>query len=344
GAGLASLMGFGAAGGPVGLAIAAVAGAITGALGTSKKPKTEASAYANMTTGGVVTGADTGSRYQDAGPVIAARDAVTTAVQALTLAGATFDGVSVNVRAMGDRWETWSQGFDGYKVSTSDDPATIVRDYVRWAASDAADVLGKGRPALGLSDIGRRAAATSTSTGEDYIATIALAEQVAAGAAALQDFDKSLAGIEAAAKKAAAEGFTPLIAELAKASDGGFAGEYRDLVAGQMRQMLDQMAAPVEYSALETAMASAAGEMAALRQASVDLELGLEGAVDAAEAAVKSRLLGQADDEITAAIDEAAGRGYRNSAREITAEYEARARTLAALGGDGARSEVWMTG
>lgn len=338
GAGLASYLGFSAAGGPVGLAIGALAGALTGALGTSKKPKTEASAYANMTEGGVITGADTGSRYQDAGPVIAARDAVTASVQALVTAGATFDGVSVNIRAMGDNWETRSQGLDGYKVSTSDDPATIVRDYIRWAASDASNVLGKDRPALGLSDIGRRAAASATTTGEDYIATIALAEQVAAGAAALQDFDKSLGGITAAAKKAAAEGFAPLAAELAKASDGGFAGEYRALVAGQMRQMLDQMAAPVEYSALEQAMASAAGEMAALRQASVDLGLGLEGAVDAAAAAVKSRLLSQANDEIAAAIDEASGRGYRNSARDIQAEFGATARTLAALGGDGARA------
>jgi trimeric autotransporter adhesin len=342
-AGLASLMGLSAAGGPVGLAIGAVVGAITGALGTQKKAKTEASAYAVMDGAGRVSDSGSATRNADAGPVQAAAQAVTSAVQALVLAGGKMSPASVDLRTVnGGAMEAWVNGFAGQKVAQADDPNELVKAYIRAVATTRFDgaTIGAGDPTLQLSALGRRAAETAGSSGADYVATIALAEQVAAGQSALDALDKSLAGLTSSAKKAALEGFEPLAAELAKAQDGGFGAEWRDVVGGRVQAMLDAMINPVEYTALETALAGAAGQMQALRQAGDDLGLGLTGAIDAAEAAVKGRLLAQGYDQMDRALNDAGGRGWINSLRDAQAEMEVNRRQLAALGGDAARADA----
>jgi hypothetical protein len=179
--------------------------------------------------------------------VQSATQAVTSAVQALVLAGGTMSKASIDVRSVnGGAMEAWINGFAGQRLSANDDPNVLVKEYIRSISTNRYDGgnIVDGDPTLKLSSLGRRAAETAGANGAEYVETVALAEQVAAGATALDGLDKSLAGLTASAKKAALEGFEPLSDELSKAKDGGFAAEWRDVLGQRLQGMLDQFSRP----------------------------------------------------------------------------------------------------
>lgn len=160
---------------------------------------------------------------------------------------------------------------------------------------------------------------------------------------ALSEFDRSLAGIQAAAKKAALSGLQPFLDQIDKAGDLGVKTEYLTLAKGQLQTYLDTLANPVDWTATEQALAGFRGQMDALRKVSEDAGLGMAAAIDAAEQAGLARMRRDAGKTFDAAITEAEGRGYINQLNALNDALASNTRDLTALGMDTGRAATLYT-
>lgn len=149
---------------------------------------------------------------------------------------------------------------------------------------------------------------------------------------ALSEFDTSLAGIQAAAKKAATSGLEPFLKELDKADELGIKADYVAVAKGQLQNYLDALATPTDWSAGEQAIANFRGQMDALRDVSEKAGFGMAAAINAAEQAGLERLRRETQSNLNAALNEANGVGFINQLNAASDAYRANTRDLQALG------------
>lgn len=231
----------------------------------------------------------------------------------------------------------------GTVVSRASDPAVIAGDLVRFLADHtvAQDGTVSATPQLQLSALQRKGLRDGVGI-DEMAGDIAWLGSLEKGIAGLQEVDRSLAGLAETARKAQADAFKPLTDELERATKLGVGGEYRELVGGQLRQLLDGIANPVEWGQTEQAMATLTGQLSAVREAAAGLGLDLGAEVDAAQARARDRILSEyARGQQTREL-EVAGRQYIGQIQELQRAQTAAVREATGLGADAAReSAIW---
>lgn len=166
---------------------------------------------------------------------------------------------------------------------------------------------------------------------QDIAGYLQLAKSIEDATAGLASLDKSLAGIAASAKKAAADTYKAVDDELAKAGDIGLSGQYKAALAGQIRSTFE--GAAQSWTPMETAMAQVKGQTDALVEAVARWGLSITEAEIRADAAAKvEKLRTQALAEYDAAMRTAQGRDYLTQIGAIRDSEESVRRNLAAVG------------
>lgn len=166
---------------------------------------------------------------------------------------------------------------------------------------------------------------------QDIAGYLQLAKSIEDATAGLASLDKSLAGIAASAKKAAADTYKAVDDELAKAGDIGLGDQYKAALAGQIRSTFE--GAAQSWTPMETAMAQVRGQTDALVEAVGRWGLAItEGEVRADAAAKVAALRKQALTEYDAALATAQGRDYLTQLSAIRDSEDTVKRNLAAVG------------
>lgn len=305
---LSTIIGLSSLGGPVGAAIGAVVGAIMGLLGTQK-------ATVGKTASADVT-INAGGKSATYGNILTDNEGDPAAGQAL---GTALSGI-YSIAAMGGGTLTKDFGIgqtaaNGLYVSGSvpykefgDDVAGLLR-YT---------LLEQG----GLKDGGvNTIAALKNTKGKDWeevTKDIALGASIDAGITALAEFDKSLKGVENAAKKAAEANYANAIAEKERADKLGIGAAYADLVMQQIRESFD----PATLTPLKSSLAALDGQFAALTDAVHTMGLSISDAeIAAAKAAQAEKLLQSYRNDFDAAMRSAQGLSAVDQAMAIRTRW-----------------------
>lgn len=301
---LAAYMGLGAVGGPVGMAIGAVVGGVMGLLGTQK-----ASVGPNSQGNVVVSG----GRFAE-GPSAADNGGDATGVRQATAQIAA--AMNAMVTAYGLRAPDGTYGlFEGgpkVKGNGVRTPEELIRQLVGSLSADG--LVGR---ALG-SDVIKGSADL-----EQINRYLSLARSIETATTALSDLDKSLAGVQKAAFKAAADGLQPMLAELRAAGEIGASAEYKALVSGQVANLLDDIANPRTYTETQTAVATLTGQLAAWKSVLEQVNPELAATVDTIQRAGLERIYGEYRKSWDASMNEATDRGYLNQLTAVRDRWNA---------------------
>ncbi|MCM8736588.1 hypothetical protein M5E06_20895 [Azospirillum sp. A1-3] len=321
-AALASYMGLGALGGPVGLAIGAVAGAIMGMIGTQK-------ATVGKTASADVTIASNG-KSATYGNIQTDNDGDPAAGQAL---GKALSGI-YSIAAMGGGSLTKDFGIG----STAKNGLYVAGSVPYKEFGD--DIAGLLRYTLleqgGLKDGGANTLKalqnTQAKDWEEAAKDIGLGASIDAGNTALKEMVKTLGGVTDAAKKATTESFAPMFEELSRAQKLGIGDAYVGLASEQLKAYLDQLRNPPDFTQVQTDMAALKGQFQAAREAYAQLNPAMVTYVDQIEAETRARMAANLNKSLDQQINEASGRGYVNQISGFMDALTANGKSLAAVG------------
>ncbi|MFC5358263.1 phage tail length tape measure family protein [Azospirillum himalayense] len=152
---------------------------------------------------------------------------------------------------------------------------------------------------------------------------LSLARSIETATTALSDLDKSLAGVQKAAFKAAADGLQPMLAELRAAGEIGASAEYKALVSGQVANLLDDIANPQKWTETQTAVATLTGQLAAWKSVLEQVNPELAATVDTIQRAGLERIYGEYRKSWDASMNEATDRGYLNQLTAVRDRWNA---------------------
>ncbi|MGQ9370525.1 tape measure protein [Azospirillum sp. A39] len=332
-AGIGALGGAGAGfliGGPVGAVVGGVAGLLGGLLGGGD-PGPPAVAAGNLTgpRGLVRSDYDTDNKGD---PAAAAKmeQALNSATETLrVVSGAKYpDEVYQGIEAKSGK----------YKPRIGDDDEFLGAYDTFDEAEIAAFQAMVSRSLVEVGDNVATAAKNSTATTlDEFSKDLDLARRLDEASTALDELDTSLAGIETAAKKAAAANYETAIEEVERADKLGLGDEYRRVAATQIRASFETTAD--SFSPMETAMATLRGQADALKEAIQDLGLAITDAeVDAASAAKVAKLQDDYSGDLDATLNTLSGEAWRNNVEGFATAYETTLKDIAALWGDGAEA------
>ncbi|MDR6770385.1 hypothetical protein [Azospirillum sp. BE72] len=321
---LASAMELGALGGPWGIAIGAVVGAIMGMLGTQK-------ATVGKTASADVT-INAGGKSAAYGNIQTDNEGDPEAGRAL---GTALSGI-FSIAAMGGGKLTKDFG-----IGQTAAKGLYVAGSVPYKEFGD-DIAGLLRYTLleqgGLKDGGvNTIAALKNTKGKDWeevTKDIALGASIDAGTTALAALDKSLNSFTKSAKETTAEAMKPMLEEFERAKKLGIGTAYVNLATDQLKAYLDQLRNPVDYTQREQEMASLTGQFAAIREAVAQLNPTMATYVDQIEAETRARIKAQTAQEAAAMLNEAMGRGYLNQIKALEEARGVNARNLAVVGLD----------
>ncbi|CBS87028.1 hypothetical protein [Azospirillum lipoferum] len=325
---LSSLMGLGAMGGPWGIAISAVVGAIMGMLGTQKATvgPTVSSGINRSADGKSVT---SGGYLTDNGGDIAEAQKLGDAI-ALTVNAALLGGGSLT-RDLG----IGRTANKGLYVSGSlpyrefgDDVAAMYR----YALLDSGTLKDAGASTT------KAIRNSKAKDFEEAAKDIALGAAIDAGNTALAALDKSLASFTKSAKEATADAMKPMLEEFERAKKLDLGAEYVSAATDQLKAYLDQLRNPVDFTQREQEMAALTGQFAAIREAVVQLKPEMAAYTDQIEAETRARIKSNAENDANRALNAALGRDYVNSINDLVSARDINARNLAAVGADTARA------
>lgn len=185
---------------------------------------------------------------------------------------------------------------------------------VRYALLDQGGLQGGGENTL---------AALRNSTNKDageFGKDVALGASIDAGITALAEFDKSLKGVENAAKKAAEANYANAIAEKERADGLGIGAAYADLLTRQIRESFN----PETLTPLKSALAALDGQFAALTDAVHTMGLSISDAeIAAAKAAQAEKLLQSYRNDFDTALRAAQGLSSVDQAMAIRGRWNA---------------------
>ena len=298
------------------IAAAAIA-AITAIMGT-QKPTVGPNAGANIdrqadgTFRRTSSGADNGANTQYVDQVT---DAVSQMMNSLVASGAKTDASHWLYMAGGDKVKV-----NGRKPQTAE-------EFIK-------EVLGtfSGEGLVGRAlDVAKGQSAVDV---EGLIEATAIAKNVDDGTTALQELDKSLHAVQVSALKATAQSLQPMVDELETASKYGFSDEYRNLVTGQLTNVLDDIANPKVWTQTQTAVASFQGQMAALRQVAEKVNPALAETVNKIEKAGLEDIYKGVRTTYAANLNSALGMDYRNSLQGVRDYWNANATDMVLAGKD----------
>ncbi|SMH29759.1 tape measure protein [Azospirillum agricola] len=317
-----AILGAGAAGGPWGIAAAAVIAAVMAALG-SQKPSVGPNAQGNVVyqDGRYVQGPSAADNGGDPSNVKTVTGAVAQGFNAL----ADTYGLTLKAQNYG-YWEGGTDKATGNGVHN--DPKELVRQILADAtASDPNSAVAK---ALANSTV------RASGDLEEIQKYLDVAAKIDNATAAFASLSTTLDQVRASAKAAAADGFKAVDDEIKTADTIGLGAGYRDSLEDSIRSTFE--GAAQSWTPLETAMAQLNGQTDAWIEAVARWNVGISEAEIRADAAAKAeKLRAQAVAEYTASLYDAQGRSYLTNLSTINSSRDTVRRNLAAVGvGDAA--------
>ncbi len=311
----ANLLGLSALGGPIGLGIGAVVGGIMGLVGT-QKASVGPNAQGNVVVSGgrFAEGPSAADNKGDASGVKQATAQIAAAMNAMASA--------YGLRAPDGTYGLYTGG-DKVKGNGVRTPEELIRQLVGSLSADG--LVGR---ALG-SDVVK-----GSSDLEQINSYLSLAKRIETATTALSDLDKSLAGVQKAAFKAAADGILPMLEEMRKAGEIGASAEYKALVSGQVSSLLDDIANPRTYTETQTAVATLTGQMAAWKSVLEQVNPELAKTIDTIQAKGLERIYQGVRTTYAANMNEAKGLGYRNNLQGVRDYWNANATDMVLAGRD----------
>lgn len=218
-------------------------------------------------------------------------------------------------------WEGGTSAATGHGVHN--DPKELIRQILGGAtASDPNSNMAK---ALANSTV------QASGDLEEIQKYLDVAHKIDSATEAFKELNKSLAQVQANAKKAAADGFAAIDEEIKTADKINLGKEYRTSLEQSIRSTFEgavQSATP-----WETAMANLRGSTDAWIEAVTRWNVGVSEAEIRADAAAKAtKLRAQAMDEYNAALYQAQGRDYLTNLRGIAENRDTVRRNFTALG------------
>ncbi|TWA63680.1 hypothetical protein FBZ84_110203 [Azospirillum baldaniorum] len=298
--GIGSLMSIGAMTGPWGLAIAAVAGAVMGMVGTQKASVgPNAAATLRVENGKLVrigADADNGGSTDR---VVAVTDAVATAVNAMTQLG-------VQVR-------------EGQQFFFVDGGPKVVNNGKRAQTPEAfiREVMGT-LTADGL--VGKALASDAAQNSGDLnkiVQGLSLAKSIEQANSALSNLDNSLHAVQKSAFAATAESLQPMVDQFRLAQEFGLEADYASMATGQLTAILDNIRDPVQWQTVQVAVAELDGQMAAFRDQVGKVNPALVGLINDVEAAAKEKIYGDYRKTFDAGLNSARGADYLNQLTDV---------------------------
>ncbi|NUB14198.1 hypothetical protein GAY28_16840 [Azospirillum brasilense] len=298
--GIGSLMSIGAMTGPWGLAIAAVAGAVMGLVGTQKASVgPNAAATLRVENGKLVrigADADNGGSTDR---VVAVTDAVATAVNAMTQLG-------VQVRE-GQQYFFVDGGpkvvNNGKRAQT---PEAFIREVMGTLTADG--LVGKAL----ASD-----AAQNSGDLNKIVQGLSLAKSIEQANSALSNLDNSLHAVQKSAFAATAESLQPMVDQFRLAQEFGLEADYASMATGQLTAILDNIRDPVQWQTVQVAVAELDGQMAAFRDQVGKVNPALVGLINDVEAAAKEKIYGDYRKTFDAGLNSARGADYLNQLTDV---------------------------
>ncbi|AWJ92813.1 hypothetical protein Sp245p_23510 (plasmid) [Azospirillum baldaniorum] len=298
--GIGSLMSIGAMTGPWGLAIAAVAGAVMGMVGTQKASVgPNAAATLRVENGKLVrigADADNGGSTDR---VVAVTDAVATAVNAMTQLG-------VQVR-------------EGQQFFFVDGGPKVVNNGKRAQTPEAfiREVMGT-LTADGL--VGKALASDAAQNSGDLnkiVQGLSLAKSIEQANSALSNLDNSLHAVQKSAFAATAESLQPMVDQFRLAQEFGLEADYASMATGQLTAILDNIRDPVQWQTVQVAVAELDGQMAAFRDQVGKVNPALVGLINDVAAAAKEKIYGDYRKTFDAGLNSARGADYLNQLTDV---------------------------
>lgn len=192
-----------------------------------------------------------------------------------------------------------------------------------------ADFLARSLRSADLSSVGDAVkialANTTAKTTTDLLADLNLAKSIDDATAGLTDLDKSLAGVEAAAKKSAASQYESTKTEYERAKALGLGDQYADILVKQLKSAYGTSAdATATLGPLSQSLAALDGQFAALSDATHAMGLALSDAELAAmKAAQAEKILKSYRDQWDTDYRSATGLGAVDQATAIRARWNA---------------------
>ncbi|WP_376960101.1 phage tail length tape measure family protein [Azospirillum sp. A26] len=173
---------------------------------------------------------------------------------------------------------------------------------------------------------------TKATDWEEAAKDIGLGAQIDAGNTALKSMIKTLGGLTDAAKKAADESFKPMIDDLIRAQKLGIGDAYKALATDQLKEYLDQLRNPPNFTQAEQDMAALKGQFQSAREAYAQLNPEMVTYVDQIERETRARLAAGLNLALDQQTNEASGRGYVNQISGFLTTLSENTRSLAAVG------------
>ena len=323
----ASILGMGAVGGPWGIVAAAAISAIMAALGT-QKPTVGPTASADITinTGG--KSATSGNYLTDNDGDPAAAQQLGSAFSAIFTAAASGGGTLAKNFGIGQTAAKglYVAGSVPYKEFGKGDDA--LGNLLRYTLLEQGGLTNAGP------NVTKAIQNTKATSYEEAAKDIGLGASIDGGITALSELDKSLAGITRSAKEATTESLKPMLEEFERAKKLGIGDAYKALASGQLKEQLEQLKNPVDWTQGEQDMAALTGQFQALRDAAMQLDPALATTVDQIETETRARVKQRAETDAKRLLNTASGHDFLNQITDLESTRDINARNLAAAGAD----------
>ncbi|WP_431861346.1 phage tail length tape measure family protein [Azospirillum sp.] len=315
---------------------AAVLAAVTAIMGSrGKAPIPYGGAWVNTDSTGVVTDRAAGAENGVDQKALEQRvDAINSVMSGLAQAGGfTYGGINLASEYQGGKNgkgnRTLIGGWGGTLVSTSDDPARIGLDALRY--------LRDNGQLTGGSDLSKRVLDKAIADGKsdtigDAIKAVGLAKSITESTTALSEFDKSLQGVALRAKKAQADALKPFLEELEIAGKYDIKPEYAAMAKQQFTSMIEDLRDPKQYTQVEIDMATLRGTFGELHEAAARLDPALASLVDTMGAEAIAVRAANQNKALNVQLAEALGHGFINQINDVLENEQISARNLTALG------------
>jgi hypothetical protein len=298
---------------------AAVIAAVSAILGTSKPSTNYHGAYFQMGTDLQIMSREAGGKTGEGTAAIQkASDAVQQMLAAVMSAGGLkldaplWLGTATENNKVSTKIGSWQ----GEVVSTAEDSGKIAADVLRYLRDAGKISTDDALVERALGNLGDASVETMAKVLE-------LAHNITRGKTALEEFDNSLHKVQLQAAETVLKAMEPLTEQLKLAGQYGFAGEFRDLLTGQVEQMLKDLVSPPQWTQMQVEVAEVTGKIAAMRKVLEEINPTLAKTLDAIETAALDRVYANFRKGFDAQMNAANGKDYLNSLQGVRDNWNA---------------------